>query len=133
MIVLDTHALLWLDQDSDMLGPKARQAISEAWRSSSVCVLSISFWECAVLHQRQRILLPKTPEKWRLELLAIGIREISLTGSLALLAASLENFHKDPADRFIVAGALSEKARLATADQAILSWPGQLVRIDAKT
>jgi len=65
--------------------------------------------------------------------LAIGIREISLTGSLALLAASLENFHKDPADRFIVAGALSEKARLVTADQAILSWPGQLVRIDAKT
>ena len=132
MIILDTHALLWLDQDSESLGPGARSVIERAWRTSSVAVVAISFWECAVLEQRGRISLPKAPEVWRLELLSSGIREVPLSGALAILAASLNDFHKDPADRFIAAGALAEQATLLTADQAILEWSGPLMRQDAR-
>ncbi|MBI2571739.1 MAG: hypothetical protein HYV63_32415 [Candidatus Schekmanbacteria bacterium] len=32
MIVLDTHALLWMDGDDASLGPCSREMICEAWR-----------------------------------------------------------------------------------------------------
>ena len=39
---------------------------------------------------------------------------------------------QDPADRIIAATALTQGATLITADAAILEWPGQLTRHDAK-
>jgi len=45
----------------------------------------------------------------------------------------LNGFHADPADRFITATALRQRARLLTADRAILAWPGTLERLPADT
>jgi PIN domain nuclease of toxin-antitoxin system len=39
---------------------------------------------------------------------------------------------EDPADRFIVASALSHGAALVTADEALLRWPHALERVDAR-
>jgi PIN domain nuclease of toxin-antitoxin system len=33
LIVLDTHALLWMDRNDPMLGPQARALIENTWRS----------------------------------------------------------------------------------------------------
>jgi PIN domain nuclease of toxin-antitoxin system len=49
------------------------------------------------------------------------------------LRAGWEEFHADPADRFIVATALALGATLVTADQAILGWSGPLRRQSAGT
>ena len=43
-----------------------------------------------------------------------------LTG---LIAANLADLHRDPADRFIIATALSTQRRLLTLDSTILSYP----------
>jgi PIN domain nuclease of toxin-antitoxin system len=72
-----------------------------------------------------------TPE-WRASLLAEGMREVPLDGEIAIAAVGLPDFHKDPADRLIVATALDEGARLVTSDTRILAWPGPLARIDAR-
>jgi len=42
------------------------------------------------------------------------------------------DFHGDPADRMIVATALSEGTRIITADDSILGWGGPLGRYDAR-
>ena len=132
MIVLDTHVLLWLDRDDKVLGEQSRGLIDRVWRTDRVAVNAISFWESAMLAAKGRIELPIPAEAWRSDLLQAGIQEISLDGRLSLIAAQLRNFHKDPADRFIVATAIHHRATLVTADADILGWPGELSRQDAR-
>lgn len=132
MIVLDTHALLWMDGDDKSLGPTARSRIEDAWRTDGVAVSAISFWEVAMLERRGRIVLPVAIEVWRADLLQAGVQEIAVDGRIALLAVSLQNFHKDPADRFVVATAMHHRAALLTADATILEWPVEFARHDAR-
>lgn len=131
MIVLDTHALLWMDRNDPTLGPQTRALIENTWRSEVVAVSAISFWETALLADRGRIVLPVPPEAWRLDLLQAGLREIAVDGRVSLLATRLEGLHRDPADRFIVATSLQLGATLVTADRQILGWDGALPRQDA--
>jgi PIN domain nuclease of toxin-antitoxin system len=60
------------------------------------------------------------------------VRVVELSPSIAAEVAALpDSFHRDPADRIIVATAL-EGHRLVTADQRMLDWPGNLNRLDAR-
>ena len=133
MILLDTHVLLWLDRDDTSLGAQARATIAEAWQASRVAVSAISFWEAALLDQRGRISLGRSASQWRSDWLEAGLQELSLDGATALLGASLNDFHADPADRFITATALRHQACLLTADRLILAWSGPLQRTPADT
>lgn len=129
--MLDTHALLWMDRNDPMLGPRARGLIENTWRSDVVAVSAISFWETALLADRGRIVLPVPAEAWRLDLLQAGLREIATDGRVAVLATRLEGMHRDLADRFIVATSLQLGATLVTADGLLLGWNGDLPRQDA--
>lgn len=132
MIVLDTHVLLWMDQNSSLLGNQARLLIDQAWRVGEVMVSAISFWECAMLVERGRVVLPCDTDKWHADLVDAGVREVALDGCIALSAVALDWDHRDPADRFIVATAIQLNATLLTADEKILAWRGSLARIDAR-
>lgn len=132
MIVLDTHALIWMDADDATLGPQARARIEQAWRAGEVAVSAISFWECAMLVERGRIALPLAVEGWRAGLLGAGLLEIPLDGRVALVAAGLTDLHRDPADRFIAASAGVRNATLVTADEKLLAWNADLPRLDAR-
>jgi len=133
MIVLDTHALLWMDRDDLSLGVQARSQIEDAWRTEGIAVSAISFWEVAMLAQRGRVILPVAIEVWRMDVLHAGVQEIPIDGRIALLATSLIQLHRDPADRFIVATAMHHRASLMTADSKILAWTGELARQDARS
>ena len=130
MILLDTHVMLWLRLGDARLGPGARSAIDRAWQADEVCVSAICFWEVALLKDKQRISFPDDVGLWRREQLEQGVIEIPMDGEIAIRAATLTDFHPDPADRLIVATAL-EGHRLVTADRRILDWPGQVSRLDA--
>ena len=131
-MILDTHTLLWIDRNDPMIGVKARQEVEAAWRSSYVAVSAISFWEVAMLAERGRVALSVAADRWRADWLQAGLVEIPVDGQIALQACQLEDFHRDPADRFIVATALMRQAPLVSADQKILEWSGELECTDAK-
>lgn len=131
MILRDTHALLWMDQNSPALGKNARQIVQNAWDTHSVAVSAISFWECEMLHKARRLVLPASPKKWRFELLEAGLIEIPIDGETAMLAVRLDLPHKDPADRIITASAIAQDATLITADSKILQWEHALKRHNA--
>lgn len=132
MMLLDTHVLVWLDAGSDKLGKHARHAIETAFETDEIAVCAISFWELAMLQQRERIALPPL-RAWREELLGMGLREIAVDGQIGLAAAELQDFHPDPADRLIVATAMERNAALASADARILEWRASLERVDARS
>ena len=130
MTLLDTHVILWLRTGSERLGSIALKEINQAWHLGELAVCSISFWEIAMLKRKRRIELSANLEHWYRAQIEQGVIEIPINGPICLRAASLVNFHADPADRLIVATAL-EGHRLITADERILDWDGELDRLAA--
>ena len=131
MIVVDTHALLWLRTGDTHLGPATRRTIDRALREDDLAVSAMTFWEVAMLRDKNRINFPEDVGLWRRELLSQGIIEIPVDGEIGIRANTLPDFHPDPADRIIVATAI-DGHQLITGDTAILNWPGALRRIDAR-
>ena len=132
MIVLDSHVLVWLDADRAELGGEAARLIDDEFAQDGVAVSAISFWEIAMLVAKGRLEIAKPLMLWREELLAAGLLELPVDGRLGISAAELPDFHGDPADRLIVATALSAGCNLLTADREILGWQGGLEALDAR-
>ncbi|MBI2838473.1 MAG: type II toxin-antitoxin system VapC family toxin [Acidobacteria bacterium] len=132
MILLDTHALIWLDQDLPALGVRSRRAAEKAHKQSRLAVSAISFWEVAMLVARGRISLDRSVTAWRNDLLELGIEEVALDGETGVRAAELADLHGDPADRILIATAQTRDWTFMTADDRILSWKGALRRLDAR-
>ena len=131
MILLDTHALVWLSEGLPALGKQARKIADQALAEDTLAVSAISFWEIALLHQKERITLTQSVSAWRKQLLEFGLHEVPVDGEIGIVATTLHNFHADPADRFITATALILGASLLTADKRILQWTGKVKRINA--
>ena len=133
MILLDTHALIWLAEGDKKFGNTARRLSDDALQEDTLTASAITFWEVAMLQQRGRIQLKVPVEVWRKQLIELGLVELPLTGEIAIASTRLESFPPDPADRFIAATALCYGMTLVTADMAILDWSGALNRHDARS
>ena len=131
MILLDTHAAIWLAIDQG-LGKQSQRIADKALADDRLAISAISFWELAMLIAKRRLRAVKSANEQRMKLLAAGIRELPLTGEIAILAAELEDLHGDPADRIIAATAIAHDAMLMTADANLLRWRHRLKRQDAE-
>ena len=131
-LLLDTHAIIWLTQDERKLGQKARVACESAFAAGDLLISTISYYEIADLVRKKRLERAVDVDQWRQRLLRTGVVEIPVSGAIAVTAARLEDFHKDPWDRMIVATALAETSAVVTGDEEILDWRGTLQRIDAR-
>ncbi len=132
MILLDSHVLVWADNDDPRLGRKARARIEKLWANGEIAVSPIVYWEIGLLQVRGRLKLPVSVRDWRETLLNAGVGEVPLDGAVAVRALDLAGLHDDPADRFIIATALVHDAALMTADERLLNWRHSLERIDAR-
>lgn len=126
MIVLDTHALIWWVGKDARLSASASQTIERELSSDgSILISAISAWEIAMLLQRNRLSLAMDLQEWLGAVESIeGVELIPINARVALQAAQLPGeFHKDPADRFIVALARERNVLLLTADEKIQRYP----------
>jgi PIN domain nuclease of toxin-antitoxin system len=132
MIILDTHALVWLVNRDPRMGEAARDLADIALTEWRLWVSAITFCEIAYLVRQAKLRLGASTVEWRRDLMSRGLRERTIDGTVAIEAVLLAGFHKDPADRLIVATALRMGAGLLTADENILAWGGPLERYDAR-
>ena len=132
VILLDTHAAVWVAVDNRALGKHSEQILKKAVRAGELAVSAISFWEIALLVTRRRLRRLDSVRELRERLLKQGIIELPLTGEIAVLAGELESLHGDPADRFIAATAIVHDATLVTADEKLLRWRHSLRRQNAE-
>jgi PIN domain nuclease of toxin-antitoxin system len=131
VILLDTHAAVWLAIDQG-LGKQSQRIVDKALADDRLAISAISFWELAMLIAKRRLRAVKSAGELRAKTLAAGIRELPLTGEIAILAAELENLNGNPADRIIAATAISHDATLMTADSRLLRWRHGLKRQNAE-
>jgi len=113
VIILDTHAWIWLNGDTRRLSAAARETIRQ---ENILGVSPISLWEVAMLWERGRVELDRSLEAWLEKACAQPkIRLLPITTAVAVRTANLI-MHGDPADRIIVATALTYQCALVTVD-----------------
>ena len=123
MILLDTHIWLWWLLEPQKLSRGQAEALSaESFLTAGVA--AVSCWEVAWLASRNRVELRKPPAEWFAAALAgSNVELVSLSPQIAVDAVNLPGeFHKDPADRQIVATARTLGCPLLTADGKILAY-----------
>lgn len=119
MIVLDTHALLWLALEPERLSADGAAAIE---RDLDRAISTITVQEIAYLVARGRVDLYRPTKVWIGDALRVfQIQTLPVTVAAALRAGSLDpgQFHGDPIDRLIYATAVEHDAQLVTADQRL--------------
>lgn len=124
LLLLDTHVWIWFMLANPELAESGRQLINHAAASGQLRIAAISVWEAAFLSSRGRVVVNRPLAQWIMEAVsAAGLLIEPLLPQIAVEAASLpETFHRDPADRLIVATARVANATLMTRDQRILDY-----------
>ncbi len=120
--LLDTHVLLqWQEEESSL--PPAYGEIFEAAREGEPLGISeITLWEIAMLYERGRVAFDVPLRDWLERASAAPlVARVAISPEVAAeVAAFPSTFHRDPADRIIVATARVLGATLLTRDQRII-------------
>ena len=121
MILLDTHALIWFLSSPDELSRRVRQAVSTAFDGDGVGISDISLWEVAMLAAKGRIELDRDVTDWLESLSELpNFTFHRITPAIASLSTTLPGrFQEDPADRILVATAMTGDIPIVTKDQRI--------------
>ena len=125
MIVLDTHILIWwVTADLTKLSPNAISAINQELAGGEIIISSITAWEIAMLIAKERIVISMDLNDWLSTIEQIeAVRFYAVENDIAVKSVVLPGeFHKDPADRMIVATARKLGCGLVTADEKILNY-----------
>ena len=118
VILLDTHALVWWFTGAAGLSARAKRTIQSAARQGPLVASAISVFEIATAARRDRLKLSVPLDQWLGDLRMLPeLRFEPVTADIAQLAGTLErSLPGDPADRIIVATAMTLQAKLVTAD-----------------
>ncbi len=126
-ILLDTHVLVWLLEDSERIGEPVHAQIQHAADEDCLFVSAITPWEISMLVAKGRLRLGQDVAEWLGAALGLpGIRLEPLSPAIAVASTRLPwEVHPDPADRILLATARHLDATLITADQQILDYGAQ--------
>lgn len=113
--VLDTHVWVW---------SAAGDARADRLRvfSGTAVVSAISQWEISMLAMKGWLVLKPDEETWFSANLAPPVSLAPLSAEICRTSCRLADFHGDPADRIIVATAITMGIPLITADEKMLRW-----------
>ena len=125
MIVLDTQAWLWWAHDPSQLSRRARRTIEKAEKTGGLRVSVISVWEIAVKTGLGKLELPLDIHEWYCQASAYPNLVVEpLSAADAISSTQLPgDFHKDPADRLIIAFTRRYGVALVTSDKRIQAYP----------
>jgi PIN domain nuclease of toxin-antitoxin system len=131
-LLLDTHVWIWSQESPEELGSGTRAALVDS--ENAILVSTVSTLEMARMAALGRLSLTMDLRAWvdrSIEILQAAT--IALSHEMAIEAYRLpEPFHRDPADRLLVAAARTHAARIVTADDLILGY-AHVQKLDART
>ncbi len=123
-LLLDSHILLRLDHDPNLVPALQRDAIAD--RANDVYVSAATAWELGIKQRKGKLILSKTVSEQRAR---FGFIELPITFAHAERAAELPLLHGDPFDRMLVAQAMVEQMVLVTADRRLSGYPVAMLSV----
>jgi PIN domain nuclease of toxin-antitoxin system len=124
-LLLDTHILLWSLADPRRLPEAARDAIEAG--ENEILFSAASIWEIAIKSQVLRAEFGVDTATMISAAREMRFTELAISAEHAAAVAALPPYHKDPFDRLLIGQALTEPARLVTADKALAAYSNDLV------
>jgi len=124
MIVLDTQAWLWWCHEPSRLSKAATVAIGKSEKTDGIRVSAISVWEIAIKTGLGKLYLPMEIDEWFRAASSypnLFVEPVSAADAIASTRLPGE-FHKDPADRIIIAMARRYGVELVTSDNLIRAY-----------
>ena len=120
--LLDTHVWIWTQEAPEKLGELTTRLLTD--RQNVLYVSTISTLEIARLLMVGTVSLSEPLTSWVSETLrALECGTMEISHQIAIEAYSLPgDFHKDPADRILVATARIYDLTLVTMDERILQY-----------
>lgn len=122
-MVLDTHIWIWWITGMPQASPEVLELIR--LNRANLCISAMSLWEAHLLMEKKRLVVRGKPDRVILKWLeTYPLEVVPISGEIALLGRTLPAEHGDPADRLILATAVSRKMPLITADEKLrlLDW-----------
>jgi PIN domain nuclease of toxin-antitoxin system len=124
VILLDTHALLWWALDPEQLSTVAKDVVRTMEKRGGYAS-SISIWELGIKAHRGQLELPITVDELASRVEQGGVVElVAVDTTIWLRTLSLAWPHRDPADRVIVATALTKGVPVLTKDRLLHDFRG---------
>jgi PIN domain nuclease of toxin-antitoxin system len=121
-LLLDTNAWFWIVTGDTRVPPPVVSQVEHAAAAGRAHLSQISAWEIALKVSLGKLRINMPIQRW-LEHNTEGLRLLDLPLDVVVDAVHLPGtFHKDPADRFIVASARHHRLRLVTGDALILEY-----------
>ena len=118
MYLLDTHALVWAITEPERLPTRVREVLHGAEIKASV----VSYWELMLKKGRPNALVNDPAAWWDRYVTRAAVEVLPIRVSHIDRLDSLEEFHRDPFDRMLVAQALAEGCTLVTADRVLTQY-----------
>lgn len=120
--IIDTHTLIWIDQDPAKLSTAALAHFSDPTCEILLSVASI--WEIVVKLATGKLALSGDVDQVFRDIQAQNpLQILPITYDHVLAVRSLPTIHKDPFDRMLVAQAQVEQAVLLSCDPMIMKYP----------
>ena len=121
--LLDTHILVWWISQSQKLSNPQKKILDAVSPETPLGVSDITLWEITTLYSLGRISLQLPLRAWLERATAAPlVRRLAITPTIAAETAALPpSFHKDPADRIIVATSRIYRTKLLTKDKQIIA------------
>ena len=106
------------------LSADTAELLNKAARSSEIWISTATAWEIGLLASKRGMTFDPDPKSWFEDALRRpGSRLLALGPEIAIDAWQLpEPFHRDPADRLLVASARHHDLALVTRDRRILAY-----------
>jgi PIN domain nuclease of toxin-antitoxin system len=120
-LLLDTHVLLWWLDSPERISDIASAAIAN---EPAVLVSAVAAWEIAIKRSAGKL---EAAFDMIAEIAQEGFQHLPITLEHALAAGALEQHHRDPFDRMLVAQAQVEDLVLVTADPQLAKYDVRLL------
>jgi PIN domain nuclease of toxin-antitoxin system len=125
-LLLDTHAVMWMDATPERLSARVRDLLGEAEHDLFLSVVVV--WELGIKQARGKLTLPEPIDEYVLSLVERArMSLLAIDTTHVLDAVTLPLHHGDPFDRMLVAQARVENLTLVTADPVIARYAVDIV------
>lgn len=125
-LLLDTHILLWCLAESEDLPTKARQLVYSA---DEVYASTVNIWEIVVKRSIGKLELAFDIQDLVEVAVDSGFEMLDIQPDHALKLMDLEDYHRDPFDRMLIAQSLVEPLRLVTCDAIVAKYNATIIKV----
>ncbi|MCP4681290.1 MAG: type II toxin-antitoxin system VapC family toxin [Desulfobacterales bacterium] len=125
-LLLDTHILLWCLEESNDLPDQAYQLVLSA---DDVYASTVNVWEIIIKLSIGKLDLDIDVHDLMKVIAKSGFKILDIKPDHAIKLMDLEDYHRDPFDRMLIAQSLVEPLHLVTCDSVIAKYNANIIEV----